>query len=142
VTGQLKSFHNKRHVGAHHIRPVSDHNEVIYHLLEATSIHLFNIRGPQTGTRQPNHSISNDPMDGIIPGSASHNFEVNVQLDHLNPLQRQIMNFVHSAPSTNEGVHVQTIAQGIRAPSATVLQCVEQLTIDGLLYTTIDDDHV
>lgn len=81
-------------------------------------------------------------MDGIIHGNPSNNFQANAQLDNLDPIQRQIMNFVHNASSTNEGVHVQTIAQGIRAPSATVLQSVEQLTTDGLLYTTIDDDHV
>src|SRR5579871_2345267 len=142
VTGQLKSFHNKRHVGVHHIRAVTDHNEVIYHLLEATSIHLFNTRGPPGGPKQANTYASNDAMDGIVPGSTSHGFQQNGNFDSLDPLQRQIMTFVHNVPSTNEGVHVQTIAQGIRASSASVLQAVEQLTTEGMLYTTIDDDHV
>lgn len=142
MTGQLKSFHNKRHVGAHHIRPVTDHNEVMYHLLEATSIHLFNTRGPPGGAKQSTTYNSTDAMDEVIAGNASHSLHQNSQFDHLDALQRQIMTFVHNAPSTNEGVHVQTIAQAIRTPGANVLQSVEQLTTEGLLYTTIDDDHV
>ena len=80
-------------------------------------------------------------MDGIVSGNAS-NATHNSELDHLPPLQRQIMILVHSTPPTNEGVHVQHIAQQIQAPSSTVMQAVEQLATDGLLYTTIDDDHV
>jgi replication factor A2 len=141
VTGQLKSFHNKRHIGAHHIRPVSDHNEVIFHLLEATSIHLFHTRGPLEGSK-PGQSIqSNDAMDGIIASNTTIG-NPNNNLGHLEPLQRQIMVLVHNAPPTNEGVHVQTIAQTLHVSGASVMQAVEQLTTDGLLYTTIDDDHV
>src|SRR3954470_17340678 len=46
VWGRLKAFNNKRHVGAHVIRPVTDYNEINYHLLEATVVHLFFTRGP------------------------------------------------------------------------------------------------
>jgi replication factor A2 len=80
-------------------------------------------------------------MEGVVP-TISTGGQANGQLSHLEPLQKQIMMFVHDTPSTNEGVHVQTIAQSIQASSASVMQAVEQLTIDGLLYTTIDDDHV
>ena len=80
-------------------------------------------------------------MEGVITGS-SFNANRNTELDHLEPLQRQVMMLVHGAPLTNEGVHIQTIAQSIQAPSASVLHAIEQLTTEGLLYTTIDDDHV
>lgn len=141
VTGQLKSFNNKRHIGVHHILKVTDHNEVIFHLLEATSIHLFNTRGPPDGAKAA-HSVSrNDTMDEIIQGTTS-NGNSNPALDHLEPFQKQIMQLVHNAPPTNEGLHVQTIAQSLQMPIAKVMGAVEQLTTDGLLYTTIDDDHV
>jgi Replication protein A C terminal len=81
-------------------------------------------------------------MDGIIAGGEIGGQQNNAKFDYLPPLQRQIMIFVHNAPPTNEGVHVQTIAQAIQTPSATVMHAVEQLTTDGQLYTTIDDDHV
>jgi Replication protein A C terminal len=80
-------------------------------------------------------------MDGIISGNATNGNPGN-DFSHLEPLQRQIMQLVHNAPPSNEGVHVQTIAQNIHASSAKVMQAVEQLAIEGLLYTTIDDDHV
>ena len=85
---------------------------------------------------------NNDLMDGIIAGNTSGNQQSHGQIDHLEPLQRQIMMYVHNNASSNEGVHVQTIAQSIQAPSASVMQAVEQLATEGLLYTTIDDDHV
>ena len=82
-----------------------------------------------------------EPMDGVMNTDLSGG-GINSELKRLEPLQRQIMTFVHNSPSTNEGVHVQVIAQAVRAPTGSVLQAVEQLTTDGLLYTTIDDDHV
>ena len=141
VTGQLKSFNSKRHIGVHHIRKITDHNEVIFHLLEATSIHLFNTRGPPGGAKTGQSFSRNDTMDEIIQGTTS-NSNANPALDHLEPFQRQIMLLVHNAPPTNEGLHVQTIAQNLQMPIAKVMGAVEQLTTDGLLYTTIDDDHV
>ena len=119
---------------------MTDHNEVIYHLLEATYIHLFNTRGAANGdTSYKKESGAESAMEGVIPTGAGNG---NSELDRLEPLQKQIMLFVHSVPDTNEGVHVQTIAQAVRQPSAAVMQAVEVLATDGLLYTTIDDDHV
>lgn len=141
VTGQLKSFHNKRHIGAHHIRPIKDHNEVVFHLLEATSIHLYNTRGPPDGSKPVQSYNQGQAMEGVIPGNMPIGKQ-GADFSHLEPLQREIMMLVHNAPPSNEGVHVQTIAQTIHASSASVLQAVEQLATEGLLYTTIDDDHV
>src|SRR5690242_10964131 len=39
--GRLKAFNQKRHLGAHFIRPIQNMNEVNYHLLEATLVHLY-----------------------------------------------------------------------------------------------------
>jgi replication factor A2 len=120
---------------------VKDHNEVTFHLLESTAVHLFYTRGPPDGVKSKTLHSNAEPMDGVIHAN-SKNGASNEPFVNLSPLQRQIMMFVHSAPPTNEGVHVQSIAQGIQASSGSVLQAVEQLTTDGMLYTTIDDDHV
>jgi len=80
-------------------------------------------------------------MDEVIQGTTSHG-DSNPALDQLAPFHRQIMLLVHNAPSTNEGLHVQAIAQNLKMPTEKVMEAIEQLTTDGLLYTTIDDDHV
>jgi hypothetical protein len=46
VIGSPKSFGGKRFVNAREIQPVQDLNEINYHLLEATAIHLYFTRGP------------------------------------------------------------------------------------------------
>jgi replication factor A2 len=143
ITGQLKSFNNKRSIGAHHIRPVTDHNEVTFHLLDATAVHLFHTRGPPNNARPPQTYSSNDAMNGIVAGDGSSLAGGNMpELGHLPMLQRQIMNVVHNAPPTNEGVHIHSIAQTLHTALSEVSNAVEQLTVEGLLYTTIDDDHV
>ncbi len=43
--GRLKSFNGRRHVGTHCMRAIEDHNEVAYHLAEATYVHLALSRG-------------------------------------------------------------------------------------------------
>jgi replication factor A2 len=147
VSGQLKSFHNKRHIGAHNIRRITDHNEVLYHLLEATAIHLYHTRGPPNASNPGGQRAgAYEPMDGVVNTGVTIGGAVsgaaNSELDRLQPLQKQIMIYVHGSPGSNEGVHIQSIAQAVRTPIATVMKAVEDLTQDGLLYTTIDEDHV
>jgi replication factor A2 len=123
---------------------VKDHNEVIFHQLEATAVHLYHTRGPPGDAKHSVSSGNAEPMDSVIHTNVQ-NIGFNQapdQYTNLSPLQRQIMAFVQSAPPTNEGVHVQNIAQGIHESSGSVLQAIEQLIMDGILYTTIDDDHV
>ena len=66
VWGRLKAFNNKRHVGAHVIRPISDYNEVNYHLLEATAVHLFFSRGPPSGQGHKGAAATNGVNGGVV----------------------------------------------------------------------------
>uniref|UniRef100_L2G2L3 Putative replication factor-a protein n=1 Tax=Colletotrichum fructicola (strain Nara gc5) TaxID=1213859 RepID=L2G2L3_COLFN len=56
VWGRIKSFNGKRHVGAHFIRPVTDFNEVNYHLLESTYL-----RGCSVAAQKMFNFINNAP---------------------------------------------------------------------------------
>ena len=46
VIGTLKTFANKKSINATVIKPITDHNEIHYHLLDVIRVHLNHTRGP------------------------------------------------------------------------------------------------
>ena len=136
VWGRLKAFNNKRHVGAHVIRPITDYNEINYHLLEATAVHLFFTRGPppsatdgQNGTRTPNGAAA--VQDTIMNGR---------QMPQMSPLARRLYNALKETPQSNEGLHVQMLSSQLGAGVNDVYKAAEELIGTGLIFTTVDDN--
>jgi replication factor A2 len=46
--GTVRVFNNKRSINAHHLAPVTDYNEVIYHQIEALAVHLSMTSGAKS----------------------------------------------------------------------------------------------
>ena len=141
VWGRLKAFNNKRHVGAHAIRPIADKMEITYHLLEATYVHLYFTRGPlepgggksaeQGGARSGGY---NGMEGGSMAGSR------NAQLASLSAEARRVYQMLKSTPQSNEGLNVQNIAVGLRLSVPEVMKAGDELQRDSLIYTTVDDN--
>ncbi|TGO23500.1 hypothetical protein BPAE_0130g00180 [Botrytis paeoniae] len=146
VWGRLKSFHDKRHVGAHIIRPVLDMNEVTFHGLEATLAHLYFTRGPidtaGAMTKKEggdgmfvdsyggNNMGAGDASTGggkILPAKVSRN-------------SRLVFDLLQSEPQNNEGLNVNMIATKLGMPVADVYKCGDELLAEGCIYTTVDDE--
>lgn len=137
VWGRLKEFNNKRHVGAQYIRPIHDYNEVSYHLLESTVVHLHFTKGPV-------ESLSGAQQDAA--GSEGYGQQMNSAgkgglsgLAGLSNAARKIYSVVAAMPQTNEGVHVQVIAQQTGLEVSEVYKAGDELLGSGKLYTTVDD---
>ena len=137
VWGRLKAFNNKRHVGAHIIRPITDYNEVNYHLLEATAVHLFFTRGPPTtdiANGQPGAATSNGATVG------GHDIAANGRaLPAMTPLARRLYIALKDTVQSNEGLHVQMLASQLQSPVNDVYKAAEELVGTGLIFTTVDD---
>ncbi|KAJ1733284.1 ATP-dependent RNA helicase dbp10 [Coemansia biformis] len=118
VYGELKFFNNARHVNAHKIRAVTDHNEVTYHGLEATYVHLTKTRGPAT------------IAVGLEAG--------------MSAVHSAILEAVRNAPPKHEGVDIRDIqaALSARFPAGDVAAAAEWLIGEGHLFTTIDEHHL
>ncbi|KAH9220164.1 hypothetical protein DL95DRAFT_357853 [Leptodontidium sp. 2 PMI_412] len=142
VWGRLKAFNNKRHVAAHMLRPVKDFNEVSYHLLEATAVHLYFVRGPPE-TIGANGAVKSEGgglfVDQNGGGAATTGSSRALSL-RISPTARKVYEFLKNSPQNNEGLHVHNIAQGLQLPASEIFKAGDELLAEGAIYTTIDDE--
>lgn len=146
VWGRLKSFNQKRHVGAHFIRAVDDFNEVNYHALEATYVHLYYTKGPLGGEGGGQHNGGGDGNAGagdsmfVDSYGANGGGETNAKLGACGPGARKMFTYLSNAPGGNEGVHLNLITSGTGLSTRDVLGAADELLSQGLVYTTVDDE--
>lgn len=139
VFGKLKFFGNRRYVNAHCVRPVTDLNELHYHLLEATAIHLFFTRGPPGGGASAKGGAAAGGgggaggMDDYGAAGGSR------PLPAMTPAARRVFNLLKSEPQTNEGLHVQMIAARLNMPVPEVTRAGDELLTAGLIFSTVDE---
>lgn len=134
VFGKLKAFGNKRYVNAHCVRPLTDINELHFHLLEATAVHLFFTRGPPGGG-------SNAPggaAEGAIVGGDDYGGNSRA-LPPMSPVARRIYNLLRSEAQSNEGLHAQHISAKLSLPVTEVTRAGEELLSSGVIFSTTDE---
>lgn len=141
VWGRLKAFNNKRHVGAHVIRPIADKMEIQYHLLESTYVHLYFTRGDlstikqESGANHVNHDQAGyggaGGGDAAMGGRPMPSVSVNA---------RRVYQTLKSSPQNNEGLHVQNIASIAGMNVADVHKAGGELLDHSMIFTTVDDE--
>lgn len=141
VWGRLKAFNNKRHVGAHVIRPIADKMEITHHLLEATYVHLYFARGPleSGGGKSTDQGGAGSGGYNATEGGSTAGSR-NAQLASLSVEAQRVYQMLKSTPQSNEGLHVQNIAVGLKLSVPEVMKAGDDLLRDSLIYTTIDDN--
>lgn len=138
VWGRLKSFSNKRHVGAHVIRPVADFNEVNYHLLEAAYVHLYFTKGPLGQDGAGGAANGGDSM--FVDGGNYGGAQMPNKLSGCGPTAKKMFNFMSGNPGGNEGIHLNMISSSTGMSVRDVLSSADELLGHGLIYTTVDDE--
>jgi replication factor A2 len=139
IWGRLKSFGGKRHVSAHLIRPITDHNEVNYHMLEATYVHLYFTKGPNPG------QTGGDGDSMFVDGGAGYsgggdNSATSSKLSGCSQHAKKMHNFMNETPGGNEGIHLNNITTRTGMSVRDVLTAADELLGQGLIYTTVDDE--
>lgn len=143
VWGRLKDFNNRRHVGATVIRPIEDPNEISYHLLEATVVHLHFTRGPLE-TQQANggatngHSAQQQTTNGYSGGGGDGGDVLKMQ--GVSQVAKKVFACLKQTPQTNEGLHAQDIASRLNIEITEVQKASDELMGLGKVYTTVDDN--
>lgn len=117
------------------LRPIEDMNEVSYHLLEATAVHLYFTRGPIGANTTNGAAGQQQPVGGGAVGSIQGHFD----LSGFNQIARRVFNYIRNAPQSNEGLHQQEIAAKLGIDTGDVARAGDDLLAGGLIYTTVDD---
>ncbi|EAL88959.1 possible replication factor-a protein [Aspergillus fumigatus A1163] len=138
VFGKIKSFGNKRYVGAHCVRPTTNLNEVHCHLLEAAAIHLFFTRGPPGGGAAGGASGAGANADAAMGGANDYGTG-NSNLPAMSPAARRVYNLLKTEPQSNEGLHAQLIAAKLNLPMPDVARAGEELLTAGVIFSTVDE---
>jgi replication factor A2 len=143
VYGRLKPFNNKRHVGAHVVRPITDFNEINMHLLEATYVHLYFTRGPPEGLQGAGGGGGNAMFVEPSGYGGAANAATSARgkpLPHMSATAKRVFNQLQSAQLNNEGLHVQNIAAQLGLPTNDVFKAGDELLGLGIIFTTVDDE--
>lgn len=132
--GKLSTYNDRKHVIAQIIRPVDDMNEVSYHMLEATAVHLHYTRGPLGGPGGAGGETTNGGGQQAAGGAFG-----TTDLGGYNAVAKKVFQYLREAPQSNEGLHQQEIAAKLGIDTAEVAKAGDDLLAGGLIYTTVDD---
>nr|POE46752.1 replication factor a protein 2 [Quercus suber] len=133
VWGRIKVLGSKQYIACNIIRPIQDFNEIQYHLLEATAVHLHFTRGPPEALQQ-GKAGANGQQQGQNGG-----YGMADGLSHASARARKVFECIKDTPQTNEGLHAQDIAARLGMQMSEVMKAAEELTGLGKVYTTLDD---
>lgn len=141
VWGRLKAFNNKRHVGAHVIRPIADKMEITYHLLEATYVHLYFIKGPLDQIKAEAGGANQGAEAGEVGyGGGGLSATDGKPMPNVSVTARRVYQTIKSSPQNNEGLHVQNIAAIAQMNLPDVRKAGDELLNHSMIFTTVDDD--
>lgn len=141
VWGRISTFNGKKHIGAHFIRAIEDFNEVSYHLLEATYVHLCSVKGGPPGRQQVAGGAAGGDAMFVDAGGEAAGGAVHARLSVCSRNAKAVFNFLANSPAAgNEGMHANLIASSMGLSVRDVQAAAEELIGQGMLYTTVDDD--
>jgi replication factor A2 len=140
VWGRFKDFNGKRHIVCHSIRVITDFNEISYHMLEATAVHLYFTRGPPENIGAAKTDGMFVDSYGSAPGRAAPASGGGKLPGHISQTGRSVYKLLEETPQNNEGLHVANIAQQLKISTNDVFKAGDELLQEGLIYTTIDDE--
>ena len=145
VCGRLRDFNNKRTVGAHVIRKIADFNEVQYHLLEATVVHLYFLRGSpgdqaSKGGGAPGPTSFGQSGAALPSESDTGPHYRGGQAPQISSNARRVYDLLRTSPQNNEGLHMHYIATRLNMAINDVLKAGDELQSQSLIFSTVDDD--
>ncbi|XP_073132478.1 replication protein A 32 kDa subunit A-like [Henckelia pumila] len=142
VHGHLKSVKGRRQVVVYAIRPVTNYNEVATHFLECIHAHCSSPR-IKNGVSVPSSSslVIGTPKPNNPSSSTQVSHEYN--LDGLGSIDKMVLDYLQQPLSLaqEKGIHRNEIAQKLKVSPEKIIEIMESLESEGLVYSTIDEFH-
>ncbi|CAB5371151.1 unnamed protein product [Rhizophagus irregularis] len=133
--GNYRSFSNKKHVAAHVVHPIVDHNEISYHMADVIRAHLYLTK-----------VLNNQSNNQMTSTSSTYEYQSRSSSGHGNQqLHKDIFDLISKQNNTQIGANVDEIAQQLAfqyGSDQNVRFAIEDMIGDGQLYVTSDDNHV
>ncbi|KAK2157665.1 hypothetical protein LSH36_187g06022 [Paralvinella palmiformis] len=130
VHGHVRSFQGKHHLMTFKIVPITNMNELTYHMLEVIHGHLALTKGVAGGGKPVQYGSD---MDTGYQGAHTD--------PGLSPLQAQVFQAI-SACTDERGIGITNLFEKLRGiPQTAIREAVDFLSSEGHIYSTIDDDH-
>ncbi|KAL6559138.1 hypothetical protein OROHE_006507 [Orobanche hederae] len=149
VHGHLKGFQGKKQLMVYSVRPLTDYNEIANHFADCIYVHCYNtrIRKLPDATQVPGHmpnSAVNTPSKGYQPTSSNHaSVSVQYNMDGVKGIEKAVLHYMQQ-PSClvgAKGVHYREVAQRLNISENKIIEIMKSLEVEGLVYSTIDDNH-
>ncbi|KAL8527024.1 hypothetical protein ACS0TY_016037 [Phlomoides rotata] len=144
VHGHLKAFQGKKQLVVYSVRPITDYNEIAYHFAECMYVHSYNakVRKMQEIPQVPGH-MTNSAMNTPSKGTPSNNFSVHYRTDGVKGIDKFVLDYLQqpSCIVREKGVNRSELVQQLNVPEQKILQAIEALESEGLVYSTIDEFH-
>ena len=149
VEGNVREYEGRKHILCFNIRPIQDPNEIPHHFLQSILIHCERTRGSLAskqntvqmsgqGVGQPSLGIQSQGGNFGMSSSSSSSSSTNPLADRIHKI------FQQEGMYSDEGLHVQYVFEKVKNEGITfqqVKQAVDFLGGEGLVYTTIDENH-
>ncbi|KAL3536017.1 hypothetical protein ACH5RR_004478 [Cinchona calisaya] len=147
VHGHLKGFQGKKQMMVYSVRPVTEYNEIANHFADCIYVHCFNTRlqklhdNTSAAAHMPNSGF-NTPVKGYQP-SPSNQFSGQYSVDGLRGIDKLVLDYLQQPPclAREKGVHRNELVQQLNVPLEKILEAIESLESEGLVYSTIDENH-
>ncbi|KAF7830194.1 replication protein A 32 kDa subunit A [Senna tora] len=147
--GHLKSFQGVKQVVAFSIRPVKNFDEISFHFIDCIHNHLrsrVTVEGTTTGHPPLTDSSLNTPVRNTSNGyqaPSSNPLYAQYSVDGLKDCDKLVLDYLnqHEDMSDERGVHVDELSRELKLPLDKIMLSLKTLGDDGLVYSTIDDNH-
>ncbi|KAL3643101.1 hypothetical protein CASFOL_013916 [Castilleja foliolosa] len=142
IHGHLKISQGKKQVVVYAIRPVSDYNEIANHFIECVHAHCCNSRLQNNGSALPS-APSSVTTPGAYQAGSSSQISQEYNLDGLGSIDKMVLDLLQlpSSLAQEKGVHRNEIAQKLKISQEKIIEAMESLESEGLVYSTIDEFH-
>lgn len=155
IVGTIKMFQGTVSVQASFTRPITDFNEITFHMAETMFVHRLNMNamdgsalnpaagfGTGFGMMMPSSGPAglSKPIPGMGQKPLANNQQAGVQ-GQFTAAQRDVVNFIMRKTSPN-GTHINEIISSLKTYTDTAIrQAIDYLSEEGHIYSTIDDEH-